>query len=94
MKPTYDQLMAVVELAAEELILFDRDDAGNLTLAICCNDTFAPAADAEEIPWEEVERLRDICKEDPKWGGTRWCMERRKEDPMPKIKKAMKERPE
>lgn len=52
-------------------------------LCLNMNDTFAPAADAEAVPDEEVERVWKIYIDHGNEGLTAWVALRRNQDPLP-----------
>lgn len=86
-------------LAVEDILLisgFTSSTSGDnpypVDLAILCNDTFYPAADAESIT--SINDLEEVAKmhlKDPIYGSTAWVMKKRKMYPLPKIAGKMRE---
>lgn len=54
----------------------------NFSMAVNCNDTFIPAADAEGLNYKELEDLYDHVKKDPVYGADVWVMKKRGMLPM------------
>lgn len=55
---------------------------GAISIAVQCSDVFAWAcADAEPLPYDEIERLWRMWKKDEHWGPAVWCMLRRRQMP-------------
>lgn len=53
-----------------------------ISINVNCNDVFAWAsADAEGLPYSEVETIYKMWRKDPDWGPAVWCIIRRKEMP-------------
>ena len=62
-----------------------------ITVAVICNDTFSYAsADAEPLPFSEIEVLHSMMEKDPDWGVTAWCIKQRRMRPLPPIEKQMR----
>lgn len=60
-------------------------------LLVNCNDIFAWAcADAQELPFEQIEPLYRMWRKDPIWGSAVWCMIQRNEMPQAPVAKAIK----
>jgi hypothetical protein len=68
------------------------DDAKKVTsLNVNCNDVFAWAcADAEELPYAEIENLYRMWRKDPAWGAEVWCIKRRNQMPQKPVEKAIR----
>ena len=62
-------------------------------LLVSCGDTFAYAcADAEELPYSQIEVLYGMFLLDPLWGPTAWAVSRRKIEPIAPCKEHLVER--
>ena len=53
-----------------------------ITVAVICNDVFAPSADAEVLPLSELANAWAMHKANPTFGLTAWCVMRRKMAPL------------
>ena len=63
----------------EDLAPRDREVA---CLFVDCSDVFTWAcAEAEELPFAQVERLYRMWRRDPAWGAAAWCIMRRATPP-------------
>jgi hypothetical protein len=57
-----------------------------------CNDIFAwGCADAEELPYDQIEPLWRMWMADPRWGAAKWCILRRNQQPQGPVEKLMRE---
>lgn len=62
------------------------------SINVNCNDIFAwGCADAEELPYKEIENLYRMWRKDPLWGPAVWCMLQRNEMPQKPVEKIIKE---
>lgn len=62
-----------------------------IAVAVNCNDIFAWAcADAEQLPYDQIETLYRMWKADERWGPAKWCCLKRKEKPQKPVIDAMK----
>lgn len=53
-----------------------------ISINVNCNDVFAwGCADAEGLPYQEVENLYRMWRKDPAWGPAVWCMIKRNQMP-------------
>ena len=70
----------------------DGKIAGSTTiLFVICNDLFAWAlADAEKLPYNEIENLYKMHKKDKIWGASKWCCIQRNMRPQKPIIDIMK----
>lgn len=58
------------------------------SLNVGCNDVFAwGCADAEELPYREIENLYKLWRKEPYWGAAMWCMIQRKQMPQRPVEK-------
>jgi hypothetical protein len=68
-RPTYEQIWAGLQLAAEDVVFFnwtwwDKDDPDKLIPLVIVNDTFYYAtADAEDLSWEELPAMLEIYRD-------------------------------
>jgi hypothetical protein len=61
------------------------------SISVNCNDIFAwGCADAEDLPYADIEPLYRMWRLDPEWGPSKWCAFRRKQKPQPPVIAAMK----
>jgi hypothetical protein len=59
-----------------------KEESKIISVNVNCNDVFAwGCADAEELPYDEIENLYRMWVRDPSWGSAIWCMKQRKEMP-------------
>jgi hypothetical protein len=70
-RPTEAQMWAALQLAAADVLFFnwtwwDKEGPVRLVPFVICNDVFAPAADCEDIEWDEVEDLLKAYKQESK----------------------------
>lgn len=69
-----------------------KDIRNTAALFVICNDVFSwGSADAEELPFDEVEKLYDMWAKDPAWGPAVWCAIRRKQMPQAPVEKAIRD---
>lgn len=63
-----------------------------IAVSVNCNDIFAwGCADAEGLPYSEIENLYRMWQKDPEWGPAVWCMLKRKEMPQEPVEKLVRE---
>ena len=63
----------------------------SISLNVNCNDVFMwGCADAEELPYSELENLYNMWKKDPVWGSVVWCMIRRELMPQKPVEDIIK----
>ncbi|OJY66474.1 hypothetical protein [Rhizobium sp. 60-20] len=63
----------------------------SINVLVQCSDIFAWAcADAEPLPYAEIERLWRMWKTDQHWGPAVWCMLRRKQMPQKPVEAAIR----
>lgn len=72
----YDQLWKAARIAADDEMYFGRDGE-ELVAYILCNDLFVPAADAEEVPWEDMDYVYRQYREKGYKGLIEWVAKRR-----------------
>lgn len=61
------------------------------SLNVNCNDVFAwGCADAEELPYDEIEPLYRMWRKDPSWGPAVWCMIRRNQMPQKPVEDSIR----
>ena len=59
-----------------------KENKEDICIFVICNDVFAwGCADAEDLPYEEIENLYNMVKKDVNYGSTIWCIIQRKELP-------------
>lgn len=75
--PTPEQMWAAIQLAVDDELIFVAEDGGVITPALLCNDFFVPAADAEDIVWNEVPGLRDLYFAGGSTALLKWIAKRR-----------------
>jgi len=64
---------------------------GSITVSVQCSDVFAWAcADAESLPYDQIERLWRMWKKDEHWGAAVWCMLRRKQMPQKPVEEKIR----
>ncbi len=78
---------ALIVLLEEEKIFLNscwwekewpEEARNNIAIHVNCNDIFAwGAADAETLPYKELENLYSMWKKDPMWGTAVWCIQQR-----------------
>lgn len=97
-----DALIALIHLGVIVLLrACDADGSGStIGLYVDCSDIFHYAtADAEPLPlvgfkdeWDqEVIRLYDLVRGDPKWGSVCWCCFRRNRRPVGRVVERMRD---
>jgi len=68
---------ALIELLADGVLfcneLPDTVGAPTVALWVNCNDLFVPAADAENLPYDEIEPLYKLWKSEGHHGVYKWC---------------------
>lgn len=73
------------------LFLGDKED-GTISIYVLCGDTFGYAcADAEELPYAEIENLYKMHYNNPKWGSIKWVCLQRKCRPLQEVEDTMKQ---
>ena len=61
-----------------------------VVLFVICSDTFAwGCADAEELPFNQIEPLYQSILKHPVWGAAIWCCKRRGEQPQRPVRAKM-----
>ena len=68
-----------------------KTEGDTIVLFVNVNDTFAPAADAEDIKTSEIGALYDLWLKNKVWVPVKWCALRRKMRPMRCVITRMKE---
>lgn len=59
-----------------------EDAKETFSINVNCNDVFAwGAADAEELPHDQLETLWYMWRKDPDWGPAIWCIQKRRQMP-------------
>jgi hypothetical protein len=68
------------------------EDAQRISsINVNCNDVFAwGCADAEELPYREIENLYRMWRKDPQWGAAIWCIIRRKQMPQKPVEDSIR----
>ena len=94
-KVWFDEAVALADLLqAGKVCLGSRwwTKKEQISVAVNCSDVFVLAyADAEELPYDQIETLWRMYRQDPKWGTDVWCMQRRKQMPHQLIEKVIRE---
>lgn len=68
-----------------------EEESKTISVHVNCNDVFAwGCADAEELPYDEIENVYRMWRADPSWGTAKWCAIRRKQQPQKPVIDAMK----
>jgi hypothetical protein len=68
-----------------------KEESELISVSVNCNDIFAwGCADAEDLPYAEIENLYRLWRADPAWGVAKWCAIRRKLQPQGPVIDAMK----
>lgn len=87
-------------LVAEQVILnshwweksWPEAAKASVSVAADCSDVFAwGCADAENVPFREIEPLYRMWAKDPSWGVQVWCIIQRKEMPQRPVEKRIRE---
>lgn len=85
-------------LLLEDNVLFlnDGGEEGGvrraLGISINCNDIFGWGfADAEDLPYDELENLYKMWVKDKAWGEVAWCIQRRKRMPQKPVEELIRE---
>lgn len=96
----FEEAPALAHLLMNEVIFLNDhwwekewpEQAREITsLNVNCNDVFAwGCADAEELPYKEVENLYRMWRKDPAWGPAVWCMIQRNQMPQPPVEKLIR----
>jgi hypothetical protein len=64
----------------------------SISVAVVCNDTFAYAcADAEHLPYDQIQPLYQLWRKDSVFGPVIWCMIQRKQKALPQIMDRIKQ---
>jgi hypothetical protein len=79
-----------VALVAAHQAFFVHDEE-DVVLCLNMNDTFAPAADGEDVSEEELGAVYAAWQADPRWGTVKWVALKRGVRPMPRFVARMKE---
>lgn len=68
-----------------------KDESRAISVSVNCNDIFAwGCADAEDLPFKEIENLYRMWKADPNWGPAKWCAIQRNQKPQKPVIDSMK----
>lgn len=73
---TVEEMEAAMYLVADDVIGLSRHDS-EIKPFVMCNDFFAPAADGEDIEWNELPELLKRVRSGGEREGLRWVAERR-----------------
>lgn len=96
---TPEQMLAVL-LKEDQIILnsfwfkkdWPKEDQVLTSVYVLCNDVFFWAcADAEPLPYSEIENLYNHYIKDPVWGVAVWCIKQRKHPPQDRVYACIKE---
>lgn len=64
----------------------------SISINVNCNDVFAwGSADAETLPYSQIETLYKMWRKDPSWGAAVWCMIQRNQMPQKPVEKRIRE---
>lgn len=81
---------ALACLLIDGLLDVSEDEGGEIVPFVGCNDIFAwGCADAEGLPYDQIESLYREWSRHPIWGATRWCIKQRGCQPQPPVKRDM-----
>lgn len=90
-EPMFEEAAALSHLLMNEVVFlnshwFEKDwpKAAQDGICVCvnCNDVFAwGCADAEGLPYKEIQALYEMWRKDPVWGPAVWCVRRRGQMP-------------
>jgi len=68
-----------------------EDESKAIAVAVVCNDVFAWAcADAEPLPYDEIETLYKAWRFDPDYGVIKWCCAQRNQKPQKPLEDMMR----
>lgn len=90
----FDENAALTELLQDDVLFTNcnwwRDDWPEearraVSLFVNCNDVFAGAADAEPLPYDEIQNLYEHWIFDHRWGTAIWCAKQRKQLPQQSV---------
>lgn len=93
----FDERAALAALLLAEKVFLNarhwcETDKEHIAVCVNCNDVFAwGCADAEDLPYAEIENVWRMWRKDPAWGTDVWCIQRRKEMPQKPVEKAIRE---
>ena len=87
-EPNEESILALLLMNG---VLFANERGGTINLYVICNDIFAWAcADAEKLPYTEIDNLYKMWRKDTYWGAAKWCILQRKMMPQEPVLEAMK----
>jgi hypothetical protein len=96
----FEEAKALARLLAEDVVFLncywweeEWPERAQKVTALCvnCNDIFAWAcADAEDLPYGDIQPLYDMWFKDPHWGAAKWCAIKRNQKPQPPVIEDMK----
>lgn len=85
--PTQEQLWMAVQLAADDVLFFGRHgffikegvrlENDDILPYVLCNDVFAPAADCEEVSWEQIGEVFEMYRDGGEDAILKWIAKRR-----------------
>jgi len=77
-----DEETAATIMLADDALCLGCDDKDNIILCVNVNDIFGWAcADAEDVPYDELENLYIAWKADATWGPVHWACKQRNQRP-------------
>jgi hypothetical protein len=68
-----------------------KSEGETIVLFVICNDSFCYAADAEDLPLDEIPNLYKLVMEHGDWGALKWCALKRNEKPLSRVVEKMKQ---
>ena len=82
--PDFDEEVALASLLLDgvlfsnsrEYIWANKSAGDTVCLFVLLNDIFVPAADACDLPWDQIKALYDANKADVNWGVVKWAARR------------------
>jgi hypothetical protein len=87
----FDTGAALASLLLAEVVLIGSKNNDGIGALVICNDIFAwGCADAEDLPYSEIENVWRMWRRDPEWGTAIWCIQRRKEMPQKAVEKLIR----
>lgn len=98
-KIIFETDVALAVLIAENVVFlnshwwredFSDKDKRLISVNVVCSDIFAWAcADAERLPYNEIQNLYELWEKDSDWGPAAWCIKQRKQAPQKLVEDAM-----
>lgn len=91
----FEESLALAELLNAEVVFLNSrwyrtEDQNLISVSVLCNDIFAwGCADAESLPFAEIELLWHMWKKDPIWGPAIWCCKSTNMMPQSPVAKAI-----